>query len=162
MATIIYQTNTGSSQQYAEMLAEKTSFTALPLSKSAEVSEDEEIIFIGWIMGGTIQGLTEVKEKFRNIKCICGVGMMFTDKTKNEITEKNKISVPLFLLHGNFHMDRLKGMYKMMMSMAVKMIKGKLKETGGPDADKMIDAFENGIDMVSEDRLDPVIEFINS
>ncbi len=160
--TIIYQTNTGSSKEYAEMLSEKISAPAISLSDSSDIPSDEEIIFIGWLMAGTIQGLLQAKEKFTNIKCVCAVGLMVTEKAKGEITEKNQIDLPLFLLPGNFHIDRLKGMYKMMMSMMMKMIKGKLKDSKEPRADEMIEAFEKGVDLVSEEKLDEVIEFLNA
>lgn len=161
MATIIYQTNTGSSKKYAEMLSEKISAPAVALSDSGSVNPEEEVIFIGWVMAGSIQGLPELREKFTNIKCICAVGLANSDKVQADITEKNQITEPLFLLQGDFHIDRLKGMYRMMMSMMMKMVKGKLKEKDDPNADKMIAAFENGVDMVSEDNLTEVIEFIN-
>lgn len=161
MATIIYQTNTGSAKKYAELLSAKISAPAVALADSASVSADEEIIFIGWVMAGSVQGLPEARNQFKNIKCICAVCLMNSEKSKTDIEQKNQITEPLFLLQGDFHIDRLKGMHKMMMSMMMKMVKGKLKESGDPSADKMIDAFENGIDMVSEDKLDEVIEFIN-
>lgn len=160
--TIIYQTNTGSSKQYAEMLSEKISVPAVALSDSKDISADEEIIFIGWLMAGAVQGLDKIREKFTNVKCICAVGLTVNEKAKAEVTEKNQITEPLFLLQGNFHIDRLKGMYKMMMSMMMKMLKSKLKESKDPKADQMLEAFEKGVDMVSEDKLDEVIEFLNS
>lgn len=158
--TIIYQTNTGSSEEYARLLSEKISAPCVSLSESADIPADEEIIFIGWIMAGAIQGFPEAQQKFSNIRCVCAVGMMTTEKAKDEIAKKNNTELPLFILPGNFHLDRLKGMYKMMMSMAMKMIKAKLKEEGGENADKMIAAFDNGIDMVDAEKLNDVIEFL--
>ena len=49
-----------------------------------------------------------------------------------------------------------------MMSMMMKMLKGKLKESKEPRADEMLSALENGVDMVSGDKLDEVIEFLNA
>ena len=160
--TIVYQTNTGSSKEYAEILSQKISVPAVALSDSSDISADEEIIFIGWLMAGAVQGLPQARERFSNIKCICAVGLMVTEKAKAEVTEKNQITEPLFLLTGNFHIDRLKGMYRMMMSMMMKMLKSKLKESKEPRADEMLSALENGVDMVSGDKLDEVIEFLNA
>ncbi len=160
--TVIYQTNTGSSKEYAEILSEKISVPAVALSDSSDIPADEEIIFIGWLMAGAIQGLPQAREKFTNIRCICAVGLMTTEKSKAEITEKNQITEPLFVLQGNFHIDRLKGMYRMMMSMMMKMLKSKLKESKEPKANEMLEAFEKGVDMVSEDKLNEVIEFLNA
>lgn len=160
MATIIYQTNTGSSKKYAELLSEKLSLPMFSLTESDTVNKDEEIIFIGWLMAGTVQGLAEARTKFGNIKCVCPVGLFMTEKTLTEIREKNGISEAMFFLPGNFHINDLKGMYKMMMSMMVKMLKSKLKETPSSDSDKIISAFEKGIDQVSEEKLGEVIAFL--
>ncbi len=160
MATIIYQTNTGSSKQYAELLAEKLSLPVYPLSKSDAVDKDEEIIFIGWVMAGDIQGLPQAREKFSSITCICPVGISATEKTKEEIKAKNSATEPMFLLPGNFHIDRLTGMYKLMMSMMIKMLKSKLKEKPAAESSKIMTAFETGVDQVSEDKLDEVIAFL--
>ncbi len=161
MATIIYQTNTGSSKEYAELLSEKLSLPVCSLTEKDKVNKDEEIIFIGWIMAGTVQGLAEVKAEFTDIRCICAVGLSAKENTLTEIREKNSVTEPLFFLPGNFHINKLKGMYKMMMSMMVKMLKGKLKENPSADSDKILSSFENGIDQVSEEKLDEVIAFLS-
>ncbi|MBQ9913313.1 MAG: hypothetical protein IJO73_03690 [Clostridia bacterium] len=161
MATVIYQTNTGSSKEYAELLSEKLSLPVFPLSKSDAVSADEEIIFIGWVMAGDIQGLSQARQKFSNIICVCSVGLSGGEKSISEIKTKCSVTEPLFFLPGNFHLDRLTGMYKMMMSMMVKMLKSKLKEKPGADTDKLMTAIETGVDQVSEEKLDEVIAFLS-
>lgn len=67
----------------------------------------------------------------------------------------------MFFLPGNFHINDLKGMYKMMMSMMLKMLKAKLKENPSEDSDKIMSAFENGIDQVSEEKLDDVVALLS-
>ncbi len=161
MAVIIYQTNAGSSEQYANMLSEKLSFPAYPLSKADRIDKDEEVIFIGWLMAGTIQGLPEVRAKFEKLKCVCFVGLKANEKTVAEVKEKNSVTEPLFFLPGNFHIENLKGMYRMMMSMMMKMIRSKIKEKPEEEQDKILSAYENGIDQVSEDKLGEVIAFLN-
>ena len=61
---------------------------------------------------------------------------------------------------GAFNINKLTGMYKMMMGMMLKMLKGKLKEKPGADTDKIMTAFETGVDQVSEDKLSEVIAFL--
>lgn len=160
MATIIYCSNTGSSKRYAELLSEKTGLPCVDYTKRADVSPEEEIIFIGWIMAGAIQGLKEVRESFSNIKAICGVGMMKGEKYEEETKAKNEITEPYFFLAGDFDMSKLKGMYKMMMGMMLKMIKGKAKESGDEKAGEMIKMLEDGIILFDEAELDSVIEFL--
>ena len=160
---IVYETNTGSSQKYAEMLGEKTGFEAMSLSKAVnEIAPDEGIIFIGWVMAGTIQGLQKAREVFTDIKAICPVGLSKGEKNDAELKAKNAVDCPMFSLQGNFHIDELKGMYKMMMGMMLKMLKAKLKENPQPDSDKFITAIEGGVDCVSEENLGDIIEWIKT
>ena len=160
MATIIYCSNTGSSKKYAELLSEKTGLPCVDYTKRAGVSPEEEIIFIGWIMAGAIQGLKEVRESFSNIKAICGVGMMKGEKYEEETKAKNEITEPYLFLPCDFDMSKLKGMYKMMMGMMLKMIKGKAKESGDEKAGEMIKMLEDGIILFDEAELDSVVEFL--
>ncbi len=161
MATIIYQTNTGSTKKYAEMLSEKLSLPVYPLSEAEKVNPDEEIIFFGWVMAGDIQGLSQARAKFSRIRCICAVGITDSEKNTAEVKEKNSVTEPFFTLPGDFHIDRLKGMYKMMMSMMIKMLKSKLKDKPAAESEKIMTIFENGVDQISEDKLIEVIAFLS-
>ena len=159
--TIVYCSNTGSAKKYAELLSEKTGLPYVDFSKRSTVSADEEIIFIGWIMAGTLQGLKEIKETFSNVKSICGVGMMKSEKAIEETKTKNSITEPYFFLPGDFDMNKLKGMYKMMMGMMLKMMKSKIKESGDEKEAQMLKMLEDGITLFDEKEIDQVVHFIN-
>ncbi len=161
MATIVYCSNSGSAKRYAELLSEKTDIPCVDFSKRSTVSADEEIIFIGWIMAGALQGLKEVRENFQNIKAVCGVGMMKSEKAAEETKEKNAITEPYFFLTGDFDINKLKGMYKMMMGMMLKMMKGKIKESGDEKGEEMLKLLENGINGFDENELEALIEFLS-
>ena len=92
MATIVYCSNTGSAKRYAELLSEKTGIPCIDISDRATLPADEEVIFIGWIMAGALQGLKEIRESFKSVKAICGVGMMKSEKSTEEVKEKNGIT----------------------------------------------------------------------
>lgn len=160
--TIIYSTNAGSTERYAKMLSEKLSCPAVKISKAGDIDKDEEVIFMSWLMSGTLQDYPKTKEMFSNIKAVCAVGLFTTEDKLAEIKEKNSIEEELFFLHGAFDLKNLTGMYKMMMGMAMKMIKAKLKESDDPKANKMADMFEQGIDLVKAEDLDKVVEFLNA
>ena len=160
MATIIYCSNAGSSKRYAELLSEKTGLPCVEISKRASVGADEEIIFIGWIMAGAIQGLKEIRESFQNIKAVCAVGMMKSDKAAEDTKAKNAVTEPYFFLTGDFDINKLTGMYKMMMGMMLRMLKSKIKESGEEKGEEMLKLFENGIKGFDEKELDAVIEFL--
>lgn len=158
--TIVYCSNTGSAKKYAELLSEKTGLPCVDISKRSSVSADEEIIFIGWIMAGSLQGLKEVRETFSDIKAVCGVGMMKGEKATEETKAKNGITEPYFFLPGDFDMSKLKGMYKMMMGMMLKMVKGKIKESGDEKGEEMLKMLENGIILFDEKEIEQVVEFV--
>ena len=160
MATIIYCSNSGSAKKYAELLSEKTNLPCVDIKKMSSVSADEEIIFITWIMAGALQGIKEIREKFTDIKAICGVGMMKGEKYTEETKEKNAVTEPYFFLTGDFDISKLTGMYKMMMGMMLKMIKGKVKESGDEKGEEMLKLLENGINGFDEKELDAVSEFL--
>ena len=160
--TIIYSTNAGSTERYAKMLSEKLSCPAVKINKAGDIDKDEEIIFMSWLMSGTLQDYPKAKEMFSNIKAVCAVGLFTTDDKLAEIKDKNSIEEELFFLHGAFDLKNLTGMYKMMMGMAMKMIKAKLKESDDPKANQMADMFEKGLDLVKAEDLDKVVEFLNA
>ena len=60
MDAIIYTTNTGSTEQYAKLLAQKT---GLPTYSLAEAKKRNfvgaEAIYLGWIMAGSVKGYAE-------------------------------------------------------------------------------------------------------
>ena len=160
MATIVYCSNTGSAKRYAELLSEKTNLPCVEISKRNTISADEEIIFIGWLMAGSLQGLKEIREAFSNVKAVCGVGMMKSEKATEEAKAKNGITEPYFFLPGDFDINKLKGMYKMMMGMMLKMMKGKIKESGDEKGEEMLKMLENGIVLFDEKEIEQVVKFL--
>ena len=159
MISIVYVSNAGSSKRYAEMLSEKTGYPCYAFSDS-DKAVGSDVIFIGWVMAGAVQGLSEARVKFGTLKAVVAVGMMKSDSQDAAIKEKNSISEPYFSLAGAFDIKKLSGMYKMMMGMMVKMIKGKLKESNDPKAKEMVEKFEEGFDMVSEENLSDILAFL--
>ena len=159
MKAIVYTSHAGSTKQYAEMLSAKTGIPAYELS-SAEALENAEVIYFGWVMGGDLQGLSKAREAFGTLKVVVAVGMMVSEKTKAEVGEKNRITEPFFYLPGEFNIKKLKGMYKMMMSMMLRMMKGKVKESDDPADKRALELFENGFNGVKEENLAPIIELL--
>ena len=159
MISIVYVSNAGSSKRYAEMLSEKTGYTCYAYADSND-AVGTEVIFISWVMAGAVQGISEARVKFGTLKAVVAVGMMKSESQDATIKEKNDISEAFFSLAGAFDMKKLTGMYKMMMGMMVKMIKGKLKESNDPKAKEVVEKFEEGFDMVSEENLGDILEFL--
>ena len=57
---IVYESKTGFTKKYADMLAAKTGLKVFPVKEISKVGKDEEIIFLGWMKAGKIQGLNKL------------------------------------------------------------------------------------------------------
>ncbi len=156
---VVYESKTGFTRKYAEMLSTKTGYRALPVKEIAAADKDEEIIFLGWIKAGKIQGLNKVR-KF-NLKAVCATGTARSPEPSAEaLIARNRIkNVPFFYLRGGcLPLKELKGMDRILMIMfvsALKLIKNKDEET-----EEKIAFIENGYDGVKEENLEPVIRFL--
>ena len=159
MKAIIYTTNTGTTQKYAELLGEKLSLPVYDMKSAPAL--DGGVVYMGWVMANTVSGLTEALAKF-DVRAICAVGMApeAGEKTMSALKEKNPTEAPLFYLPGAFDMKKLSGMYKMMMSMVVSKMKSEIKKKDmqGEAADKVISMFTDGVDYFDEKHLQPVLE----
>lgn len=163
---IVYESKTGFTKKYADMLAAKTGLTAYPVSEFLKNNLDldltnEEVIFMGWMKIGKIQGLDKVRQ-FK-LKAICGSGTGRTAEPDTEtILTRNELGkIPFFYMQGGcLPLKDLKGMNRIVMSMFVNALKKR------PDRDEKetesIAMIENGFDGVREDNLGPLLDFLNS
>ena len=165
MDAIIYTTNTGSSEHYARLLSHET---GIPCCSSAEakkgVKNGAEIIYVGWIMAGTVKGYSDAAKHY-NVKAVCAVGMGKTGTQTENVRKKSKIaeSIPVFTLQGNFDIKKLHGAYKLMMEVMVKTAGKALadKKDRTPEEDDMLDMMRNGTNRVSLNNLKTVLDWYN-
>lgn len=157
---IVYESKTGFTKRYADMLAEKTRMKVFFVKELSKVNHDEEIIFLGWMKAGKIQGLDKLRK--HNVKAVCASGTGRTAEPNTEtVIARNKIEgIPFFYLRGGcFPLKELKGMDKIMMSMFLKMLKG--RKDKDEKLEEAITIIENGFDGVKEENLTPVLEWLN-
>ncbi|HHZ06533.1 MAG TPA: hypothetical protein GX401_07095 [Clostridiales bacterium] len=159
---IVYKTHTGFTESYAKMLSKQTGIPAISSDEAKKsLKSSSNIIFMGWIRAGQIRGLKRFR-KNQNLKCVCGVGMTAPDKSLDErLVEQNKLeNHPFFYLQGGFDLDKLDGLYKIIMEAAVKAIN---KETDDDDKNnEALQTMENGCNYVSMDKLTPIIKWVNA
>lgn len=158
---IVYESKTGFTKKYAFMLAEKTGLKVFRASELSNVNPQEEIIFLGWIKAGKIQGINKLRK--HNVIAVCGSGTGQNDENDTEaIIQRNKIKgIPYFYLQGGcLPLKDLKGMDKILMSMFVKMLKN--SKDKDEKLTESISHIENGFDGVKEENLKPVLEWINT
>lgn len=163
MRAIIYTSNTGSTARYAKMLSQQIVVPAYSIEEAEKkIKSGIEIIYLGWIMAGKIKGYARAARKYK-IQAVCGVGMGQTGTQLAEVRTKNKIpqSIPLFTLQGTFDINKLHGIYKMMMNVMVKTAGKTLanKTDRTPEEEDMFDMMINGSQRVKAENLESVVNW---
>ena len=164
MKAIVYTSNSGHTKQYAEILGSKTGYEVCELNEARKLlPAGSEVIYMGWLMAGVVKGYAKARKRF-NIKAVCAVGMTRGSQTAQiKNTSGIPAETPVFYLQGGLEINRLHGLYKMMMNfMGRNTLKNlKAKKTLTSDEAEMKNLFEKGASLVSAERLDEVIAWIN-
>ena len=166
MHAIIYTTNTGSTEHYAKLLAQKT---GLPVYSPAEAKKwvfaGAEVIYLGWIMAGSVKGYAEAAKRYQ-VRAVCGVGMGQAGTQADSVRKKSSVpaDIPLFTLQGNFDVKKLHGVYRLMMEIMVKTAGKGLaeKKDRTPEEDDMLDMMLHGGERVKEENLGAVLDWYNT
>lgn len=67
MDAIIYTTNTGSTERYARLLSHETVLPAYSAVETGEyISAGAEVIYMGWIMAGSVKGYAAAARQRRS------------------------------------------------------------------------------------------------
>ena len=163
---IVYTSNTGNTERYAKILGYELNLPVLSLTKAKEsLEKGAEIIYLGWVMANGIKEYQNAAKRY-NIRMVCAVGIGKTGSNVTEIREKNKIpaSVELFTLQGGFYIQKLHGVYKLLMRMmaftVVKDLADKTDRT--PTEDDLLDLMTNGGSRVSKENLEKPIKWYRS
>jgi hypothetical protein len=163
MNAIVYESNTGHTKKYADMLAKKLNVPAYDIKRaSGALKKGDEIIFLGWIKGGMIQGYKKVKSKYRLI-AVCAVGMGIDgEEAADNIAKKNDITdTKVFYLQGGFDFNQLKGANHFIMNMMRQTMIPTYEEKKERTAEEenMFHCLKNGANFVSIDNLSNVLEW---
>ena len=158
---IVFESKTGFTKRYAEMLAAKTGMRVYRVNELSKIDKKEEIVFLGWMKVGRIQGLNKVRKS--NVKAVCGSGTGSAGENNAEtIISGNKLEkIPFFYAQGGcLPLKDLKGTDRFMMTMFAKILKK--RKDKDKKLNEAIDHIENGFDGVKEVNLVPLIEWLNS
>lgn len=159
ISAIVYTSNAGHTKRYAELLAAKTGLPAYELKAAAsKLNKGAQIVYLGWLMAGKVKDLKKAEKRF-DIKAVGGVGMAATDEQLAYIRKSNAFpdTLPVFALRGGLEVEKLSGMYKVMMSTMQKAAKKDAEKTD----DETLKAMVNGGDLVNEDDLGGLVELIS-
>jgi len=166
MNAIIYTTNTGSTECYARLLAQKTRLPVYSLAEAKKrVFAGAEVIYLGWIMAGSVKGYAEAAKRYQ-VRAVCGVGMGQTGTQTDSVRKKSAISadIPLFTLQGNFDVKKLHGIYRLMMEIMVKTAGKSLAEKSDrtTEEDDLLDMMLHGGKRVKAENLIAVLDWYNT
>jgi hypothetical protein len=157
---IVYESKTGFTKKYAEMLAAKTGMKLYNVNELSK-NEEDEIVFLGWLKAGKIQGLNKAR-KF-NVVAVCATGTGSAGENDSEaiIKGNNLGNIPFFYVQGGcLPLKSLKGMDRFLMSLFVKMLKKQNTKDG--KYTEAINRIENGFDGVREENLVPLMKWLNT
>ena len=157
---IIFESKTGFTKKYAEMLASQTGFSLYSTKELSKAPEGEDVIFLGWISAGKIQGLKKVIGKFVvKAVCACGTGRKAEPDEDTFIKNNHIEGKPFFYLRGGcLPLSQMKGTDKIALSIFLKILKSKKDQS-----DEFMEAIgnvEKGCDYVSEENITHVIEWV--
>ena len=166
MKAIVYTSNTGSTAYYAKLLGNELRIRVYSTKEAKKnLPIGTEIIYLGWIMAGKIQGYRSAVTEYK-VCAVCAVGMGQTGTQKKEIREKNWIpeKIPVFTLQGNFDVKKLHGIYKIMMSIMIKTAGKALadKTDKTPEEEDMLDMILHNGERVKAQNLQEVIRWYNN
>lgn len=166
MKAIVYESYTGHTAAYAKLLAERV---RLPVyswkdAKSA-LRPGDPIFYMGWLNAGSVMGFSQARKRY-DVRALCAVGMAdrLGDVQVDGIRKKYALTeLPVFYLAGGFEMDKLRGVYKLMMRLMERIVERQLaKKQDKDDADReMLDLIQNGGSLVCAERLDPVADWVD-
>lgn len=158
---IVYKSNTGYTRQYAVLLGEQTGLPVYSLDEAwKRLKPGSDVIYLGWLMAGKVQGYARAARRFR-VEVLCGVGMGATGSQMQDLRQANRLpaDMPVFTLQGGFDLSRLRGVYKLMMTIMVKTAGKGLadKPDRTPDEDAMLELMLHGGSYVSTENLAGVL-----
>lgn len=161
MEAIVYTSNSGHTKEYAELLGKETGLEVYDLKTAVkQLNKKTEIIYMGWLMAGNVMGFKKAAKRF-NIRALCGVGMAKTGSQLEDIRKTNALpgDLTVFCLQGGFEIEKLHGIYKLMMSVMKNTVGKGLsdKQNRTPEEDEMLDLMLNGGNKVSIDNLTDVL-----
>ena len=158
---IVYTSNTGFTAEYASLLGGETGLPVYALEDAKKsLPQNSPILYLGWLAAGKVQGYNKAVTNF-DIQALCAVGMGKNGSQLEDVKKANNLpeGLPLFTLQGGFDLKKLRGVYKLMMSVMSKMVAKKLaaKSERTPDESDMLELFQNGGNRVSLENLRPVL-----
>lgn len=167
---IIYKSKSGFTLKYAEFLAEAIKGDLIE-AKDASINELKKydvIVYGGGLYIGGINGvklITRNIDKLKDSKIIIfatgaapGRENEIKEIIEGNFTEELLKTIKFFYLRGGYDFSKLTFIDKVLMTMLK--LKLKYKKNLTPDERGILTAYNQPVDFVSEENIDPVLEYI--
>lgn len=172
---IVYCSQTGYTQKYADWLAEDLGCEAVPYADKTRVvlSEIDLLVFCSWFHAASIKGAKWLKGVMRDypdlrvvvlatgatpMPCDAGEATMIEGAFRHTFPETEYPDLPHFYCHGGFDYDRLGTPDKIAMRMFFK-ANAKTAETD-PKAAEMLRVMKDGFDGTKRKYLESALAYI--
>lgn len=156
---IVFTSNTGHTEQYAQLLAGRIDLPVYSLPEAKKrLPASAPVIYLGWIHASHVKGYADAAKHFR-ICAVCGVGLCDTGTLLTEVRKATAIPVetPLFTLQGGLDRSRLKGMNKLTISMLTKGLASQKQRTA--QETRMLELLQSDASYVSAENLNDVLHW---
>ena len=99
MISIVYESKTGHTKKYAQLLSKKLHLPIYSLKEAeTKLNQNDKIVFLSWICAGKIKEKNNADKKY-NIICYGAVGAYpYSDKYLAELKQANQIKKTTILL----------------------------------------------------------------
>lgn len=164
--TIVYNSKTGFTQQYAQMLAKARGLSVLSLDQARqELAHGAPVLFMGWLMAGHISGVDQAVRLW-DVKCAVGVGMSPAGpEVLSTLSKANFVpNAPLFYLQGGWAPKKVGWFQRRMVGMVTRSIRKQLqaKSKRTQQEQQMLDLLVRGGSRVEFRNLKPIEQWLDA
>ena len=158
---IVYKSQTGFTQQYAQLLGEAEHMQVLSLKQAEKtLPAGTPVLFLGPLAAGRIVGLSRARKRFA-LQGVCGVGMSLpTPQLPDQLRRANKLGeLPVFYLQGGWAPDKVDPVTRTMVNLVTRSTRKALQAKGSartPQEESLLELMVHGGSRVSLDHLDLV------
>ena len=160
---IVYQSNTGFTKEYAEMLAKAEKLKVYALEQ-AELPQDTEVFYMGPLMAGHITGVDKAMKQY-SVVGVCGVGMSPPGRDiLSTLSKANFVpNAPIFYLQGGWAPKQVGWAKRQAVNMVTRSFRKALEEKKDRTRTEQanLDMLRKGGSMVAFENLSTIRTWMN-
>lgn len=169
---IIYGTQYGTTQRYAEKLSELTGLEAYNVNEVGKISGLDLIVYIGGLYTGEVKGFKNImnfiEDRQELILVTVGLGDPDNPETVQNILKQIKAKIPsglynraqFFHLRGGIDYSKLNFMHKSAMAFLYRSVSKITEENRTPETKAFIETYKKQADYVDFEKLNPIADAI--